>query len=83
MTATRRARSQNPFMLMLDPQAVLEAIEHSERLEQLNSHICRPLDRVTVPGNRRDDGLKEFDEDIDSDQAVAASGGSSSDDIAN
>jgi len=35
----------NPFELMMDPQAVLERIEHSERLERLQRRICRPLDK--------------------------------------
>ena len=30
----------NPFALMMDPQAVLEAIEGSERLKRLHSRIC-------------------------------------------
>lgn len=37
----------NPFMLMISPEVVLAAIEKSERLGQLNRHLCRPLDRVT------------------------------------
>lgn len=35
----------NPFMLMTNPEVVLAAIERSERLGQLNRHLCRPLDR--------------------------------------
>lgn len=38
---------RNPFMLMLHPEAVLAAVEKSERLSQLNRHLCRPLDRQT------------------------------------
>lgn len=37
----------NPFMLMLQPEVVLAAMEKSERLGQLNRHLCRPLDRPT------------------------------------
>jgi len=37
--------SSNPFLLMMDPQAVLDTIEHSERLERLHRRICRPLDK--------------------------------------
>lgn len=37
---------RNPFMLMINPEVVLAAIEKSERLGQLNRHLCRPLDRV-------------------------------------
>ena len=34
--------SSNPFLLMMDPQAVLDTIEHSGRLHR---RICRPLDK--------------------------------------
>jgi hypothetical protein len=37
----------NPFSLLMNPQDVLEALEKSERLGQLASRICRPLDRLT------------------------------------
>lgn len=36
----------NPFALMMDPQAVLAAMERSERLNHLESRVCRPLDRL-------------------------------------
>lgn len=35
----------NPFMLLVHPEAVLAAVEKSERLGRLNRHLCRPLDR--------------------------------------
>jgi hypothetical protein len=38
---------RNPFMLMISPEVVLAAIAKSERLGQLNRHLCRPLDRQT------------------------------------
>ena len=47
MSQTTIAR--NPFMLMLNPEVVLAAVEKSERLSQLNRHLCRPLDRVVGP----------------------------------
>lgn len=34
----------NPFALMMNPQAVLTAIEQSERLNRLKSRVFRPLD---------------------------------------
>ncbi len=43
--------AQNPFMLMTNPEAVLAAMEKSERLSQLNRHLCRPLDRPVVANN--------------------------------
>jgi hypothetical protein len=39
----------NPFLLMLNPELVLAAVERSERLGQLNRHLCRPLDRPIIP----------------------------------
>ena len=41
-------RDVNPFALMLDPQAVLAQIEHSERLERLQRRVCRPLDKPVL-----------------------------------
>ncbi len=41
---------RNPFMLMTNPEAVIAAVERSERLKQLNRHLCRPLDRIGPPG---------------------------------
>lgn len=40
---------RNPFALLVDPQAVIAAVEKSERLGRLNRHLCRPLDRP-MPG---------------------------------
>jgi hypothetical protein len=43
--------AHNPFMLMLNPEIVLAAVEKSESLAQLNRHTCRPLDRIVpAPG---------------------------------
>ena len=46
------ATVRNPFMLMLNPEVVLAAVEKSERLGQLNRHLCRPLDRATTTGSK-------------------------------
>jgi hypothetical protein len=40
-----RTAEHNPFMLMINPEVVIAAMEKSERLRQLNSHQCRPLDK--------------------------------------
>ncbi len=37
--------ARNPFMLMLSPDAVLAAVERSEKLGRLNRRMCHPLDR--------------------------------------
>jgi hypothetical protein len=41
---------RNPFMLMLEPEQVLAAVERSEKLGRLNRRMCHPLDRpMPVP----------------------------------
>lgn len=61
----------NPFDLMMNPQAVFQAIERSERLQRLQSRICRPLDKPLIPHAG----------DVDAyDQAIDAEPGSSEDD---
>ena len=60
------AAERNPFMLMLNPEVILAAVEKSERLSQLNRHLCRPLDRpapVTATGGRRSGAVIAVDED--------------------
>jgi hypothetical protein len=53
----------NPFMLMLNPEVVLAAMEKSPRLNQLNRHLCRPLDRPTpMPGAAPSAGLDDEDD---------------------
>jgi hypothetical protein len=39
-------RAADPFGMLVDPQAVVLALEGSQRLECLNRRVCRPLDRV-------------------------------------
>lgn len=45
----QQSQVANPFLLMLQPEVVLAAVEKSERLGRLNRHLCRPLDRVVGP----------------------------------
>ena len=54
------ARAYNPFALLLDPQAVIAAVERSERLGRLSSRICRPLDRLTGPVGTDDAALQDI-----------------------
>jgi hypothetical protein len=51
------SHAANPFALMLDPAAVVRAMEQSDRLARLHSRICRPLDKPLV-------GAAETTEDI-------------------
>ena len=62
-------RDTNPFALLLDPQAVLAQIEHSERLERLQRRVCRPLDKPLL-GALAEDGDELTDTDTDSDGAA-------------
>ncbi|MBI3154926.1 MAG: hypothetical protein HYZ20_05920 [Burkholderiales bacterium] len=39
----------NPFMLMLEPEKVLAAVERSEKLGRLRRRMCHPLDKP-APG---------------------------------
>ena len=54
----------NPFIMMTDPETILQAVERSERLNRLNRKVYRPLDRPLIPkvGARE---LAEFDSEID------------------
>lgn len=45
-----QAFERNPFMLMINPEVVIAAMEKSERLGQLNRQLCRPLDRPATGG---------------------------------
>jgi hypothetical protein len=69
MTTTQAA--VNPFVLMVNPQAVFAAIENSDRLARLASRICRPLDRHQ-PGVTDGDAVDAAEADLD---AVAIDAG--------
>ncbi len=58
----------NPFALMLNPEEVFRAIEHSERLGRLQARICRPLDKPLIP-KVDDETLVDDDEADDIDEA--------------
>ena len=57
----------NPFMLMLNPEVILAAMENSPRLNQLNRHLCRPLDRQmpAIPATSGPDASLLLDESDD------------------
>lgn len=67
---TQPSTAQNPFMLMLQPEVVLAAIEKSERLSGLNRHLCRPLDRPVIPANKQAAKAAAADEGDDEDIAA-------------
>ena len=45
----------DPFAMLINPQAVLQAIEQSGRLGALASRVCRPLDKPLIPKRDADD----------------------------
>ena len=49
----------NPFMLLTHPEVVIAAMEKSERLAQLNRHLCRPLDRIAPNEQEGDNSALE------------------------
>jgi hypothetical protein len=54
----------NPFVMMIHPETVLQAVERSERLNTLQRRVCRPLDRPLIPKVGGKD-VSEFDQEID------------------
>jgi hypothetical protein len=56
----------NPFALMMDPKGVLEAMERSERLNRLQSRVCRPLDKPLIPMVNGEAADQDFDDASDS-----------------
>lgn len=59
----------DPFALMMNPQAVLDAMAGSSRLARLQRRVYRPLDKPLIP--HRNAELAAFDSAIDSDPAEA------------
>lgn len=61
----------DPFAFMMNPEAVLKAIEQSERLARLKRRICRPLDKPLIPkvGSESDEDTCAFE--ASSSQSVA------------
>jgi hypothetical protein len=67
----------DPFAMLINPQAVLQAIEQSGRLGALASRVCRPLDKPLIPKRDAedqrayDDGVEQTS-DIGADSALSA-----------
>ena len=57
----------DPFALMMNPQAVLDAMAGSTRLARLQRRVYRPLDKPLIP--HRNAELAAYDSAIDSDPA--------------
>jgi len=59
---TDAADVADPFAMLINPQAVLQAIEQSGRLGALASRVCRPLDKPLIPKRDADEGHERHDE---------------------
>jgi hypothetical protein len=55
----------DPFAMLINPQAVLIAIEQSGRLGALNSRVCRPLDKPLIPKRDNEEQQRTLDESAD------------------
>lgn len=53
----------DPFALMMNPEAVFQALARSDRLSRLQRRICRPLDKPMIP--KVGSELDEFDRPIE------------------
>jgi len=60
---TYETHASNPFMLMLNPEVVIAAMEASERLKSLNSHQCRPLDKIAATPDASGESAGNDDEE--------------------
>lgn len=57
--------ASNPFALMMDPDAVVQAMEKSEHLAHLRRRICRPLDKPLTPAAAPDHDTEAFDREVE------------------
>ncbi len=57
--------ASNPFALMMDPDAVVQAMEQSEHLAHLRRRICRPLDKPLIPHGQQDTDAAAFDREVE------------------
>ena len=64
-----QATERNPFMLMINPEVVIAAMEKSERLGALNRQLCRPLDRPVPVADGRQAVVDDDDGDLDDNES--------------
>lgn len=56
----------DPFALMMNPEAVFQAMERSDRLSRLQRRICRPLDKPIIPKvSASMDDIVRYDSSVD------------------
>lgn len=56
----------DPFAMLIAPEAVMNAIERSDRLARLQRRVYRPLDRPWIPVK----ATADFDNEIDAEPEV-------------
>ena len=49
MINAKHLNLSSPFAMLIDPERVVRAMEHSERLNRLHSRVYRPLDKPLIP----------------------------------
>jgi hypothetical protein len=59
----------NPFTMMMAPEAILQAVERSDRLNRLQRRVCRPLDKPLIPKLMAAEQAA-FDREIDLDDSL-------------
>ncbi len=57
------AQLASPFAMLLNPEQVLRAMEHSDRLNRLHSRVYRPLDKPLIAKSALADA--DFDRMVD------------------
>jgi hypothetical protein len=60
-----RTHVSNPFVMLIDPESLLKAIDASDRLKTLRGRVCRPLDKPMLARTANED-VARFDAEIDS-----------------
>lgn len=73
MHTTEATEIANPFALMLNPEAVFQAIERSDRLDLLQRRVCRPLDKPLLQRATPSD-LGDFDHTAEDEFGADAQG---------
>ncbi len=53
----------NPFDMLINPQAILHAVENSSCLRNLKSKICRPLDQTPKPATEVTTSAQDADDE--------------------
>jgi hypothetical protein len=59
------AQLVSPFAMLLNPERVIQAMEHSELLNHLHSHIYHPLDTRRIAQGLAATAAADFDQSVD------------------